>query len=148
MFLDENIFKTIINSTPLISFDLIVSKDDKYLLGKRKNNPAKDFWFVPGGRIYKGETLIDGFARVTYSELGSTFIYNPSDFMGVYEHFYPNNFFNDEFPTHYIVLAQKINTYQKHLTFNYEQHDDFLWLTKSEIIQMKNAHANTKAYFL
>jgi colanic acid biosynthesis protein WcaH len=43
-------FKKIVESTPLISIDLVVRNDQgSVLLGKRTNRPAQNFWFVPGG---------------------------------------------------------------------------------------------------
>ena len=39
--LDIKVFKTIVDSTPLISIDLLIANNNKILLGKRKNNPAK-----------------------------------------------------------------------------------------------------------
>ena len=58
MFLDVDTFSTVISSTPLISIDLIVkNKSKKVLLGKRVNEPAFEFWFVPGERVFKDESL-------------------------------------------------------------------------------------------
>ena len=55
MFLEKELFSSIIENTPLISIDLVVKNhENKILLGKRINKPAYNSWFVPGGRIYKG----------------------------------------------------------------------------------------------
>lgn len=71
MFLSTQDFATVVRSTPLISIDLIVENaQGEYLLGKRTNRPAQGFWFVPGGRVQKDETLADAFARLTQAELG------------------------------------------------------------------------------
>lgn len=40
------------------------------LLGQRLNRPAQGYWFVPGGRIHKDETMTQAFARLTKEELG------------------------------------------------------------------------------
>jgi colanic acid biosynthesis protein WcaH len=51
-------FKTIIKNAPLISIDQIVSNQvGQILLGKRNNRPAQGYWFVPRGRIRKGESM-------------------------------------------------------------------------------------------
>ena len=55
--LNNQTFKTVINSTPLISIDLLVKKDNKILLGKRINKPAQNYLFSIGGRVYKNETI-------------------------------------------------------------------------------------------
>lgn len=42
-------------SAPLVSFDLIIrDPDGRALLRLRTNDPAKGFYFVPGGRILEG----------------------------------------------------------------------------------------------
>ncbi len=57
--LDLEIFKIVVENTPLFAIDLVViNSKQQILLGKRVNAPAKDYWFVPrGGRVYKNETL-------------------------------------------------------------------------------------------
>lgn len=48
MFLPDEEFKKIIQGSPLISIDLLVRNEyNEYLLGKRLNEPAKNYWFVP-----------------------------------------------------------------------------------------------------
>ena len=52
MFLSQQAFATVVESTPLISIDLIVENEQgEILLGKRTNRPARGYWFVPGGRV-------------------------------------------------------------------------------------------------
>jgi colanic acid biosynthesis protein WcaH len=55
--LDDQTFETVLSSTPLISIDLLVKKDNKILLGKRIKNPAQGYLFSIGGRVYKSETI-------------------------------------------------------------------------------------------
>jgi colanic acid biosynthesis protein WcaH len=70
-FLEKQVFTTVIDSTPLVSIDLLVENTDgKVLLGYRNNRPAKGYWFVPGGRILKDESMDDAFKRLTLAELG------------------------------------------------------------------------------
>ena len=65
-FLSQEVFTTVIDSTPLISIDLVVENEHGELLfGLRNNRPARGFWFVPGGRILKNETLDAAFERLT-----------------------------------------------------------------------------------
>ena len=73
-FLEKSVFTTVIDSTPLVSIDLLIENTDgKILLGYRNNRPAKGYWFVPGGRIQKGESMDDAFQRLTQSEIGEVF---------------------------------------------------------------------------
>lgn len=58
MRLSDEDFLNIIDKTPLIAIDLIIKNPDgDVLLGKKLNEPAKDKWFVPGGRILKNESI-------------------------------------------------------------------------------------------
>ncbi|MHA0563545.1 NUDIX domain-containing protein, partial [Escherichia coli] len=69
--LERELFKTIVEHTPLISIDLIIRNDKgEALLGQRLNRPAQNYWFVPGGRIYKDESFEVAFKRITFEELG------------------------------------------------------------------------------
>ncbi|HCL7239640.1 TPA: GDP-mannose mannosyl hydrolase, partial [Escherichia coli] len=116
--------------------------------GKRNNRPARGFWFVPGGRIQKDESLDNGFARLTQNEIGIKMIRNESTFLGVFQHFYDDNFFNTEFSTHYIVLAYEISIISSCLVFPHEQHNEYHWMRVDEILNNDLVHFNTKAYFM
>lgn len=128
MWLPGETFKSVIQHTPLISIDLIVRNEHgEVLLGKRVNAPAKDYWFVPGGRIRKNETLDDAFVRLLKEELGieSGITRTDAKFLGVFEHFYDDCVFGNDVSTHYIVLAHEITIndfnhlpIQQHLNFN------------------------------
>ena len=59
-------FKEVVKNAPLIALDLIVfDKEKLVLLGLRNNNPGIGLWIVPGGRIYKNETLKDALKRIS-----------------------------------------------------------------------------------
>jgi len=61
----------VVERTPLVSIDLIVTNArSEVLLGWRNNKPAQHCWFVPGGVVRKGETLQQAFERVLWAELG------------------------------------------------------------------------------
>ncbi len=71
MFLRQEDFATVVRSTPLVSLDFIVETvAAKALLGKRTNRPAQGYWFVPGGRVQKDETLEAAFERLTMRNWG------------------------------------------------------------------------------
>ena len=132
----------------MISMDLIVeTREGKILLGYRKNSPAKNTWFVPGGRIRKGETLDRAFARITHEELGIALDRAKAHFMGVFEHFYEDNF--AELPgmaTHYVVLAFRL-TAPDELTLPAIQHSEFRWISAAACAGDATVHPHTRAYF-
>lgn len=146
MFLSKDVFSTVVQNTPLISIDLVVyNSEGKVLLGKRVNEPALGFWFVPGGRIFKDESLDIAFARTVREELGFEMQRCNAEFDRVYEHFYDNNVFNTEFSTHYIVLTHKINVGK--LPELNTQHSEYRWFEVEELLQDENVHKYIKDYF-
>ena len=146
MFLSKEIFSGVVEYTPLISIDFIVQNDNgQVLLGKRVNEPACEFWFVPGGRIFKDESLDVAFARTVKEELTIEMKRSEAMFDKTYEHFYKNNVFNDDFSTHYIVLAHKIKLNQIP-TLN-KQHSEYKWFEVEELLEREDVHTYTKDYF-
>lgn len=55
---------------PQIGVGAVVLKNNKILLVKRKNPPAKDQWAIPGGRLQLGETLKEACRREILEETG------------------------------------------------------------------------------
>lgn len=146
MFLDKDTFSTVVKSTPLISIDLIVkNSDDEVLLGQRLNKPACGSWFVPGGRVFKNEKIEDAFKRTTQNELGVEININSATFKGIYQHFYNDNVFNDEFSTHYIVMAFEIHITNTPNTNN--QHENYKWFSINDLLKSDDVYFYVKDYF-
>jgi 8-oxo-dGTP diphosphatase len=55
---------------PLIGVAVIVIKDDRVLLGKRKNSHGADTWAFPGGHLEFNESIADCAAREVFEETG------------------------------------------------------------------------------
>ncbi|WP_269900176.1 GDP-mannose mannosyl hydrolase [Paenalcaligenes faecalis] len=146
--MSDNEFQKVISLTPLISLDLIVQDEDKnYLLGLRKNRPAQGYWFVPGGRIQKNETIAQAFSRLAQEELGVELCFEIAQFQGVYEHFYEDSVFKVDASTHYIALAYRVVIKQKMLTENRVQHHKMQWFNLNNLLSSKQVHPYTKQYF-
>lgn len=145
--LSNEVFKSVVAATPLVSIDLIVENEQgSILLGKRVNRPAAGFWFVPGGRVQKNETLDSAFQRLTREELGSEFERNQARFLGVYEHLYGDSVFGENPSTHYVVLGYRLITTESGLALPYQQHTEFQWWLPSRAISSEQVHSNTKMY--
>jgi len=142
--LDNQTFKEVINSTPLISIDLILKKDNKILLGKRINKPAKDYLFSIGGRVYKNETIDNAIKRIAQDELNIELKLIPK-FIGVYEHFYEDSIFQGV-STHYVNLAYELEI-ETTLNLPTEQHNEYQWLSINELLKNKQVHKYVKNYF-
>ena len=111
-------------------------KKKKVLVGKRINPPAKGCFFVPGGRIFKSELKKVALRRILKEELGYVIKKHNSrsiSELGIYEHFYKDNFMNDRnFTTHYVVIAYLLPFESlkkvKGLKINH-QHTKYKWST-------------------
>ena len=146
MYLDKETFSTVIANTPLISIDLIVrDSDDKVLLGQRVNKPAHGSWFVPGGRVFKDEKIEDAFKRITEDEIGVEIDIKNASFKGIYQHFYDDNVFGDDFSTHYIVMAFELRLTNTPMTN--EQHEKYLWFSEDELLKRDDVYFYVKDYF-
>ena len=142
--LDDQTFEAVISSTPLISIDLLVKKDNKILLGKRINKPAQGYLFSIGGRVYKNETIDSAMMRIVSNELNISLKLTPS-FIGVFEHFYDDSIYEDV-STHYVNLAYEIEI-EETLNLPTEQHNEYQWLTIDELLKSKQVHQYVKDYF-
>lgn len=147
---DKDTYLKIIELTPLVSIDLIVTNGTHVLLGKRNNAPARGSLFVPGGAIKKNETLDVACRRISLSELGVELSLVDSALLGVFDHIYDDNFINDQFGTHYVCIG--LNFDGKDLvSFDMKdpssQHDGYFWMLKEEILDHPMIHENTKRYF-
>lgn len=152
MWLDLPTFQTIVASTPLVAIDLVVrnSRGDA-LLGLRVNRPAYGYWFVPGGRIYKNESLDNAFRRISRDELGHPFERAHARLLGVFEHFYDDSVFANAGAgrdTHYVVLSYCLEL-ADHQTLQppTEQHRQYRWWPQDELRFSPRVHENTRAYF-
>jgi colanic acid biosynthesis protein WcaH len=143
-------FLNVIKNTPLISIDIIIYNAlGEILLGLRQNAPAKNFWFIPGGRILKNESLPDAFSRISSAEFGFQLKISDAGFKGIYEHIYPDeNYFEEPgISTHYIVLAYEYKLTGSLIKLPKEQHNEYSWLSIENLLASDKVHSNTKNYF-
>ncbi|MCS6153493.1 GDP-mannose mannosyl hydrolase [Shewanella oncorhynchi] len=149
MFLEQSTFTIVIESTPLVSIDLIViNSRGQALLGKRLNRPAKKYWFVPGGRILKNESLADAFKRLTFYELGREFTIDQATLLGPFDHFYDDCVFGNQTTTHYVAIAfiLRLSCQLDDLPLGI-QHGGYKWFVVPALLTDITVHTHTKWYF-
>ena len=131
---------------PALKF--IVTNYESILVGKRLNRPAKNMFFVPGGRICKGESFSSAFGRISETEIGANL--SPSDcrFFGIFDHFYPDSAVSEDISTHYTVLAHVVGIDDHNINMNkmFDQHSEFEMMNINELISREDVHENTKVY--
>lgn len=119
-------YKTIHELMPIACVDVVIVKDGAVLLGLRNNQPAKGVYWFPGGRVNKGETLLQAAKRKAEEETGLSIKIVKQ--LGVDETLFKDGPFG--LPTHTInvvFLATCKNT--DNLKPDY-QNSDLLWFTK------------------
>lgn len=149
MLLTVEDFANVVRSAPLVAIDLLVrAPSGELLVGYRKNPPAKDYWFAPGGRIRKGETLDAAFLRITEAELGVALPRSSASFARLYEHFYEEDFTGATGSgTHYVVLAHVLEVDPAALRLPTDQHDGYRWVEPAVGRVDPTIHPNTRVYF-
>jgi colanic acid biosynthesis protein WcaH len=145
----KDIFARVVRNAPLVAVDLIVKEPSgRILLGLRNNEPAKDYWFVPGGVLQKDESIAEALRGRAMEELGIQVRMEDARMIGVFEHFYDTNFTgNSDFGTHYIVLAYEIQLQEAISELPPDQHREYRWFSREQLLKDPRVHENTKAYF-
>jgi colanic acid biosynthesis protein WcaH len=142
-----NLFKLALEHLPLFAIDLlIINEQNEILLGKRVNAPAKGYWFVPGGRVFKNESLSDAFGRITKAELGIELPYVNASLIGLYDHFYSDSVISDDISTHYINAAHVIKTNFLLKELPNLQHADYRWVAVHELDSDPDVHLYSKVF--
>ncbi len=147
--LDHSTFIEVVKNSPLVSIDLIVrNAQNEVLLGLRNNEPAKNYWFTFGGRIYKNERIAQAFERIVQEEIEVDVNITDAQFVGVFEHLYEENFAEEPgFGTHYVVLAFEVKLIESLRGLPNVQHNQYRWFTVEDLLQAQDVHPYTKAYF-
>lgn len=151
MFLNNSDFEEVIRKTPIVAIDLCITNNEKILLGKRNNPPARDFYFVPGGRIRKSESINQALTRLIYDETGRKLkIESQIKLIGIFEHFYDDNFLgNYDFNSHYVVIAYSLPLNlltDRDPDFSDKQHSKLIWVDFKKDAKL-DIHKYTKTYF-
>lgn len=147
--IETQAFLQIINSTPLVSVDLLMRNGaGEVLLGRRLNRPCQGHWFVPGGIVRKNELIRNAVKRIAKAELGVSVSFDGARFRGVFEHLYDENFLGEPgINTHYIVLAYEFCLPKESPPVLDDQHAEARWWRIEDLLQHPGVHENTKAYF-
>jgi colanic acid biosynthesis protein WcaH len=146
--LSPEAFLAVVRDAPLVAIDLLLEDPEgRLLVGLRCNEPARGFWFVPGGRVRKGERLAEALRRIAETELALPLALEACQLDGVHEHHYTTNFAGSEgIATHYVVLAYRLQLERIPALQPDGQHRELRWLTPEELRSDPAVHPNTRAY--
>ena len=65
-----DLYRQILETMPIPCVDIAVVANGAVLLVRRKDAPAQGQWWVPGGRVFKGEMMKDSAIRKAREEVG------------------------------------------------------------------------------
>ena len=66
----QELYNEIIRNVPIACVDVVIIHSTEALLVKRKDPPANGKWWVPGGRVFKGELMSEAAKRKCSEEVG------------------------------------------------------------------------------
>lgn len=140
-------FMEVVDRAPLVSIDLVLrDANGQVLLGRRRNAPACGTWFFPGGRIKKGQSLGKAFSRICRSEADLKASLEEARFLGVYDHWYPND--NAAglpgIDTQYVALAFELVNVPPDTRLAPDQHDAYRWWDLRSALACPDVHENTR----
>ena len=136
----DDVWSDIVEYVPIASVDLLVVIDDGLLLAKRQNEPAKGEWFVPGGRIQKGESLEEAVHRVAREELDVDVVIEEK--LGAYDHRYETADVEDVGGKHYIAHGYVVRPQTDTVTLD-DQHSEAKYF---DLHSLPTVHPNVAAY--
>ncbi|EKD24792.1 MAG: Gdp-mannose mannosyl hydrolase [uncultured bacterium (gcode 4)] len=117
MFIEESIYKKIMENAIIITIDLMcINTHGEILLGLRNNAPLKDIYYLPWWRIFKYENIFDAAKRKALDEIWIDIDIKKLQFLWVYDDVYPNDSFFPWWWSHYTS-----RTYLYHLSKSEEQ---------------------------
>lgn len=104
-FLPAELYGQLVRNTVVVCVDCLIVKYNEYtnrhecLLVERADEPAKNLWWLPGGRLFKGETFFDGALRKVKEETGLTNdndCIKPIQILGFYNTFFSRSSWDTE----------------------------------------------------
>lgn len=149
-FLHSADFERAVDALPLVSVDWVfLNPTGQMLLGQRRNAPARLWWFTPGGRVRKNESLSQCLKRVALAELGLQASYvQGAELMGAWDHFYEDSAFSIKVSTHYVNLPHvlKLPDMLELNKLPLDQHSAWRWQDVEAATTAHDVHPYVRLY--
>jgi colanic acid biosynthesis protein WcaH len=139
-------FLKVVEHAPLVAVDLVIrAPDNSFLLGLRKNAPAKGTWYFPGGRIFKDERIEQAFKRIAFTECYFA-AHGSGKLLSVNEYFFQDNFAGKPgVSTHYVTLVYEVWADKAAIPVHPDgQHSMKRWFTAQEVVSNEIVHVDVK----
>ncbi|MCF7900330.1 NUDIX domain-containing protein [Candidatus Babeliales bacterium] len=125
--IENEFYAQIVNRLPVLCVDILVvdKETHSYLLIYRKNEPAKNLFWVLGGRVYKGESFFDTAKRKCKEEAGIDVI--PVTLLGIYSLTFTKSEWNCSTHTPTVGVLAFIES--KNTLFLDQDHSEYKWVS-------------------
>ncbi|MEM0457003.1 MAG: NUDIX hydrolase [Nitrososphaerota archaeon] len=117
---------------PVVAVGALILQDHNILLVKRKNEPGKGRWSIPGGSVELGESLKDAVVREVYEETG--LLVEVSELLDIIEVIRRDNAGNIIF--HYVILDYLAKPISGTLRAASDA-SDVIWVSVDEAMNME-----------
>ena len=116
-------YKDIVSKMPILTVDAIVVHEGKYLLLKRNFEPLKGIYWLPGGRVLRGELLQEAVIRKMREELGVDV--SIISLAGFHDYIYKENEFDLDF-VHTVSAVFYVSPLSTDVKLDI-QSEDYIW---------------------
>ena len=108
-FLERSTYEEIVRKTVVCCVDIALrNAEGNYLVLRRGTHPAKGYWWLPGGRLLKGETFFAGAVRKAAQEAGVADA-TPIKTLGVWNTFFETSAHMDQCAEPALLGTQTVN---------------------------------------
>jgi ADP-ribose pyrophosphatase YjhB (NUDIX family) len=138
----KNLYKKFTSSMPLFCLELVIENSGRFIFVKRRFPPAANKWWLPGGRLFFNEDLIQAVRRILKEELGIKKV-KSIKFLGLEGTSFRKGYFN--LPSHTInaIFFVKIDNFQaESIKLDLVNHSDYKWFGSIP----RNAHPHLKKF--
>lgn len=138
MYIDDLEYQNILEKMPILCVDLVIVHDNRCLLLFRNNEPAKDQWWFPGGRLHKMELIRDAAIRKAKEETNLNCVFEK--ILSIEETIFPKNQnMNIDLHTVNICCYLKVDDDIKNLQID-KHHSDYMWISEESEIYHKSVN--------
>jgi colanic acid biosynthesis protein WcaH len=141
MIIEKDVYSKIHSLIPIPCVDLVIIRDNRILLVRRKLEPAKGQYWFPGGRIMRNESFVNATKRLAKAEVGLDIDIKKIAHIGIGNLLFPTDPFGHGQGTHSVTFVFKCVVGNDNPILD-QNHDEFIWWDGSS----GDHHAYVKNY--
>ena len=124
----DDLYQQILQVMPRPCVDLVVKCNGEILMLKRRIDPMKGYWALPGGMVNKGENMSEAAIRKADEELGVKVLESELKLVGIVNHYH--------FARQDIAITFAVSVSEKpDIKIDY-QHREYRWLSLEDVLEL------------